>query len=127
MNLAHSYSNLFFYNYSFTIILYIKSLLSYISSVICFPFHVESYRLITLMWYLSDRYRLFRKLTPKSSSYILASQEKNKKGARCGPLSSRAATAWYRLLIFISCNIYRGAIAVRRKEVAGSELCDMRW
>jgi len=41
---------------------------------------------------------------------------------------SRAATALHGFLIFISCNIYRSAIAVRQGKVAGSErLRDIRW
>lgn len=54
----------------------------------------------------------------ESSSYTSMTKNERALGVVRDP--SRAATALHGLLIFISCNIYRGAIAVRRGKVAGS-------
>jgi len=95
----------------------------YSSANFPFPcFIAESYHPIAPVWYSNDRYCLPRNSTPDTSPQVtLRWRRKNQRALDVVRDPSRAAMALHGLLIFISCNIYRGAIAVRRGKVAGSK------
>lgn len=85
-------------------------------------FIAESYRPIAPVWYSNDRYCLPRNSMPDTSPRVtLRWRRKNERALGVVRDPFRAATVLHGLLIFISCNIYRGAIAVRRGKVASSE------
>lgn len=98
-----------------------------------FPcFIAESYRPIAPVWYSGDRYCLPRNSTPDRSPRVTP-RWRGKRMKRAHVVvrnPSRTATALHGLLIFISCNIYRGAIAVRRGGKSRGfreRLRDIRW